>query len=389
MPEATCSSSRLYQLERPSSTSGLPVKYGFRVEHVVLQPTTMCNLNCDYCYLPDRAAKRLMTTEIAERVAAFASDSPTAIGLIWHGGEPLASGLNHFRLLLDCFENLREQGKVTHYVQTNATLVSPLWCDLFRSYAVRVGVSIDGPECLNGGRRDWAGKPTFRPTLRGISALRDAGLDFGLLAVITRPSLPYAAEIYQFAIEQKPKYLGFNVEETEGIHQAAVMPFNELVSFWRDIYRAWSANPSIEVREISRVLLHMELTASGLPSFYRDRIIDLMPTVDYAGNMTALSPEFLNGSSAFVLGNVALVPMETLVREGEKSPYVNAFLRGLELCRRDCQYFDFCGGGSASNRFFENGRLDCSETRYCQNRTKTLVDALLSVLGEEQNGFIA
>lgn len=44
----------------------------FRI--VVLQPTTLCNLNCNYCYLPGRDKQNLMAPAAAELIAA---PSPT------------------------------------------------------------------------------------------------------------------------------------------------------------------------------------------------------------------------------------------------------------------------------------------------------------------------
>ena len=38
--------------------------------YVVMQPTTLCNLDCAYCYLPFRAADRRMPVAVAEAVAA-------------------------------------------------------------------------------------------------------------------------------------------------------------------------------------------------------------------------------------------------------------------------------------------------------------------------------
>ncbi|MDH6464656.1 sulfatase maturation enzyme AslB (radical SAM superfamily) [Micromonospora sp. A200] len=37
---------------------------------LVVQPTAFCNLDCTYCYLPDRRSRRLMTIPVAEACAA-------------------------------------------------------------------------------------------------------------------------------------------------------------------------------------------------------------------------------------------------------------------------------------------------------------------------------
>ena len=36
--------------------------------YVIMQPTTLCNLDCHYCYLPHRALDRRMPVAVAEAV---------------------------------------------------------------------------------------------------------------------------------------------------------------------------------------------------------------------------------------------------------------------------------------------------------------------------------
>ncbi|MBX7268664.1 hypothetical protein KIF24_23340 [Micromonospora sp. Llam7] len=36
-----------------------------RFHTLVLQPTSFCNLDCTYCYLPDRRSRRLMSVPVA------------------------------------------------------------------------------------------------------------------------------------------------------------------------------------------------------------------------------------------------------------------------------------------------------------------------------------
>lgn len=68
----------------------------------MVQPTTWCNLDCAYCYLPLRRLKHRMPVRVAaaivESVAAFA-ETGGPIGIVWHGGEPLAVGPRHFGAL--------------------------------------------------------------------------------------------------------------------------------------------------------------------------------------------------------------------------------------------------------------------------------------------------
>src|SRR3712207_5396449 len=108
--------------------------------YVVMQPTTLCNLDCTYCYLPLRGADRRMSVEVAEAVAGPVNEwaRDRRFSVVWHGGEPMAVGREHFDRLLAPFDPI-----VEHHVQTNATLLDDEWCAFLADRGVRVSVSID------------------------------------------------------------------------------------------------------------------------------------------------------------------------------------------------------------------------------------------------------
>lgn len=161
----------------------------FSVEQIIIQPTSLCNLNCSYCYLPDRDKNRRMTLATAERVTQGITEINSVVEIVWHGGEPLSCGLNHFSQLVSLFERLQEQRIVHHGVQTNATLIDKRWCEFFRSHQFRVGVSLDGPPWANTRRVGWNDRPAFDNIMRGISHLREADIPFSVICVVGQNNL--------------------------------------------------------------------------------------------------------------------------------------------------------------------------------------------------------
>ena len=62
------------------------------LELLVIQPTPFCNLDCSYCYLPDRSNKRKMTHETLEKTFNWVFSSGLVrqpFTLLWHAGEPM------------------------------------------------------------------------------------------------------------------------------------------------------------------------------------------------------------------------------------------------------------------------------------------------------------
>ncbi|TDB77374.1 radical SAM protein [Micromonospora sp. KC721] len=347
--------------------------------YVVMQPTTLCNLDCVYCYLPLRAADRRMPVAVAEAVAA--SVNPWArsgrFSVVWHGGEPLAAGREHLAALMAPFGP-----EVEHHVQTNATLVDDAWCAFFAARGVRVSVSVDGPRERNGERVTRGGLPAYDRIVRGVEALRRHGLPFSALAVVSRPAPGFAAELYDYFLDLGCDVLGVNIEETEGVntrgnaHDAAAV-----TAFWAELVAAWRRAPRIHLREVEWSLRYAAAVLDGTADALLPRQLDPIPTVGHDGSVVVLSPELAGFHDPrygdFSSGNVLATPLAEILAGAAGTPWVGEFLTGVEACRSSCSYFGFCGGGHAANRYFEQGRFDGTETGHCRNSKIRLLEGVL------------
>ena len=182
--------------------------------------------------------------------------------------------------------------------------------------------------------------------------------------------------------------LGINIEENEGVNTRDACDDHHVIKqFWRELYCAWRANPLIEVREFVSVLSWMQATVTGDLRSADKR--DIFPTVAWNGDVVLLSPELLSameeGAQKFVIGNVVENGINALVSNPLNVGYVAEFSRGVANCAGECEYFSYCRGGQASNKYYETGALDSTETRFCRNSQKRLVDAVLEeVISHQQ-----
>jgi Arylsulfatase regulator (Fe-S oxidoreductase) len=347
--------------------------------YVVMQPTTLCNLDCVYCYLPARAVDRRMPVAVAEAVAAPANEwaRQGRFSVVWHGGEPLAAGRAHLGALLAPFDE-----SVEHHVQTNATLIDDAWCEFFAEHRIRVSVSVDGPRERNLERVSRGGRPAYDRVMAGIAALRRHGIPFSALCVVSRPAPGLATELYEYFLDLGCDVLGINIEETEGVNTRRNAHGAEQVSgFWAELVAAWRRAPRIHVREVEWSLRYLAAVLDGTEDRVLPRQLDPIPTIAHDGSVVVLSPELAGFSDPdygdFTSGNVLQTPLPDILAAAGRTRWVAEFLAGVESCRARCPYFGFCGGGHAANRYFEHGRFDGTETDHCRNSKIRLLEGVL------------
>ncbi len=370
---------------------------------VVIQPTPFCNIDCTYCYLPDRHVTRTMTVEVLDSIAAAVFESRllgARLTIVWHAGEPLAAGREFFARAFEAFaaRRLHPARVVTHSIQTNGTLITPAWIELFRRNDVRLGLSIDGPEFLHDrNRRTRDGKGTHARVMKAIDLLRASDYPFSAIAVITSDALDHPDEIFEFFASIGPTLVGLNVEESECAHPESSLRCADTESRLRGFYRRLlerqeESGRAVQFREFRQFLPLLD-DPGGAPERIASRSGGVVPfnivNFDVDGNFSTYCPELLGARAPeFADFRIGRVPADRL----DVMPERDVFLRmraqidaGVALCREQCRYWQFCGGGNASNKFFESGRFDVAETAYCRQHKQVLVDAVLDHV-EQQVG---
>ncbi|MFD4904469.1 cyclophane-forming radical SAM peptide maturase AmcB [Kitasatospora purpeofusca] len=365
-----------------------------RPNTVIVQGDTLCDLDCFYCYLPHRKRRTPMPVPVSEAVAHSIAEftdtaSPRPVEVVWHAGEPLAIGRTRLAELLVPFEPLRQTGLVEHSIQTNAVMITPAWCDFFTEYGFRVGVSIDGPAALNRHRVDRSGRPAFDRIMKGIGRLREHGIRFSAISVVSAESIGAPESLLDFMADLGCHSVGLNVEEREGVNTDRAVPTVEQArEFWRRTI-AWSrAHPGLIIREVDRLGAYLRAVRDGRQDDWDRTLIDPIPTVASNGDVVLLSPELAGITDPayedFRAGNVLEQSIGSMLDRAHHLRYVREFLTGLDECEATCQFFGFCRGAQAGNRYFENGRLDTTETDHCRVSRQALVTALSDTVREEQ-----
>ncbi|MBK8100735.1 MAG: GRRM system radical SAM/SPASM domain protein [Planctomycetes bacterium] len=364
-----------------------------RLQLLVLQGSPFCNLDCRYCYLPDRGNRARMTDDTLRAVLTRVLQSRIVgreLTIVWHAGEPLALPIAFYERAFAVVGGVvRATGspvRITHSVQTNATTLTPAWCEFLKQHDVRVGVSIDGPRELHDQNRvDRKGHGSFDRAMAGVALLRRHDVPFHVISVITRAAMDKPDELFAFYREQGLLRVGFNIEEQEGAHAHDHIGGDAVAAAWqRFLDRMWTLNAQaggpLVIREFNSMLAALRFGDDSMRA--QDNQAFAMLNVDWQGNAATWSPELLGlrhpVAGDLTLGNLVQQSLDELAEGPAFGPLHAAIEQGISACRQQCEYFRLCGGGCPSNKLAERGTFAATATAHCRLTRQVLADVVLA-----------
>jgi uncharacterized protein len=368
------------------------------VELLVFQGTPFCNIDCGYCYLPDRSNRSRLSLETVRATCRgrvrhrLIAEKPI---ILWHSGEPLVLPVAFYEAAFAAIEAELPGLAVQHSIQTNATLIDARWIDVFKRWQITVGVSLDGPPSFHDRhRRNRSGGPTSDRVLAGIGKLKQAGLPLRIICVLTRDSIEKPDELFAFFESLGADLVCFNIDEVGGPYRRSSHAHGDAASAFRHFLRRYFElvvrRRSIQrVRELTRGLMYV-FAAETQPS---DEAVPIRTlTVGHDGTFGTFSPDLLGLEhpkfGPFALGNVhderafADLPVHRRLIAMHQS-----IRRGIDACERSCGYFQVGQGGVPANKLGEHGTFEATETLACRFKRQAVADAVVDLLasGQMQN----
>ena len=367
------------------------------LELLVLQATPFCNLDCSYCYLPDRDDSSKMDFAVMQKAVERVLEANLAVReftVVWHAGEPLVLGVDYYEQAIRFIAELVPSDITVHHsIQTNAVLIDDEWCQFFQRHDIRLGLSIDGPEQIHDQfRKTRNGKGTHGKVTRAVNLLNKTGVRYYVISVLTDDSIQQADSLFHYFNELGCNYLCLNIEEIEGCNNHSLVLENDRYANYMEFLGRFQQlrlekNSSLRVREIDSVMSAVMNWQKGNPDEgvgHQENSPFKILNIDVNGNFTTFSPELLGFRDDFYgdmrLGNLFDMSIAECLKTPHYQRIAKAVQDGVSQCRANCDYFELCGGGSPSNKLAENGRFDCSETEFCRLQKKACVDFGLAEL---------
>lgn len=370
------------------------------VDLLVIQPTPFCNINCSYCYLPDRSNPNKISIETVSRIIDTLIIDKILNGhlsIVWHAGEPLVLSPSFYRPLFTLIAHkLQSSGiSVQHAMQTNGTLITQEWCDFIIEQDIRIGVSIDGPQPVHDANRKMRnGSGTFDKVIKGINLLKENSIKYHAIAVVNETSINNPKEFFYFFYANGFYELGLNIEEVEGVHERSAIfsdsLYEKVFLFYDSLFSLYlESDKHMRIREFDRCMdailrdpNHLDITKL-VAETHQNKPMAII-SIDYKGNFSTFSPELIGQKSKeysdFIFGNIHTSGFNSAVKKYLLKHITLEINKGIKKCKKECDYFHVCGGGAPANKYFENGTFNSSETKYCKFNIKVPTQIILTYL---------
>lgn len=357
----------------------------------ILKLTSICNLNCTYCYMfnlrdtryeevPNRMGLTTMMKTLEQIETYCHQQHLTEFEIILHGGEPSIWPYDCFVAFFAKVNEIRDNGVFLNLsMQTNAYRA---WdfrlLDLLRDNGVSLGVSLDGPAWINDKTRiTHRGGGSYSRIIENVEHLRAEGygaLLGGFLSVIQpelKPSeyyawmqsLPITKVDVLWPIEFNLDYPPWQDIGELSYSQAPV--YGQWLSQLFDLW--WDADdPAIEIRSFANTISLLLGSTKHIDSLVNDTLNMLVVNTDGAIEY----PDYLRGASASGIKSGLSVHHHSLLDCHQNDLFRILFDLGNSLpseCK-GCSQRGICGGGFLPGRTNAESTLSHHRSVLCYDQ---------------------
>ena len=343
------------------------LRFGLKPSGVYFNPTERCNLNCTYCYIPEkmrRDGKHMSEKQILKSLEILKTYFKTIMPkgskprIVFHGAEPL---LNKDAM----FAGIEKYGKDFIFgIQTNATLLDEETLDFIKARNISIGISLDAPvaSIANKTRKNWAGDGTYKQVIKAMEMLK--GYDaWSVICTVTNQNMRSLDKLVDFFYENEVPTCLLNVLRCTLPSSRGVKPTDATVAKYflaamdrtyelykktgRKLVVANFANILISILAPTarRLMCDISPCGGGRSFFALATNGDLFPCSEFIG-----LPEFKGG-------NLFRNDIEKVLESKPFKKVTGRKVEDIEPCNR-CAIRHFCGSPCPAEAHEMNGGMD-------------------------------
>lgn len=351
---------------------------------VIVKNCVDCDYNCSYCYTEEVHEGRTMDLKTAEimieKIVSHVGDR--TLYFVWHGGEPLLSGLDFFYGVAEITSRIKNV-EVINAIQTNASLVNQEFIDFCKKTGFKVSTSLDGPAAINDlTRKDKNGNGTFQRTMDAINMLKKSGIDISCVSVLHQGNIHKIEDIYYFFRDHKINFRANPIVKAgnalSNYNLLAISP-KEYGEAMCKLFDLWfeDDDPDIKVEPLMTIMGNI-LDDQVWGCNYQGKCLQSIISVTPEGNIYPCG-RFI-GDNEFELGNI--VECSSLEEVFNSDIFKRLSSRDATTVPgcKICEFKEICNGGCMITAHMAKGNIFDSDY-YCFGRKmlfKHMVERLQS-----------
>lgn len=334
---------------------------------VIVKPTYSCNFRCKYCYLSNETKQQSQlfdidfAKQVVQQLKVLLQDKPRRkLTVIWHGGEPMLWGIDNYRKIWAYMQQELTGCEVQNSMQTNLSLVTDEWIDLFLQYDVHVGFSLDGTQAIHDQQRVGIhGEPTFERIIANYRRCKERGMHIGCIVVGSKKHIGHITELYRF---MRDEGLGFKFnplfcsgEAQNNIDDYGITP-DEYAQMAIELFDLWYDDQQGKITESNFVEIASNI-ATGKPTGCmfsqncQDHFLAIAPT----GDVMPCGRFCDNDLLQYYYGNLHHETLaDILLRIKQTETYRRAEYIANSDCAK-CKWYHICHGGCLHDGFLASG----------------------------------
>lgn len=301
------------------------------------------------------------------------------VRLIFHGGEPLLASPDFYRKFVQSAQQILAPEVLPRFsMQTNATLISPEWLELFLELNIAFGVSLDGPAEINDANRvDHQGRGSYHKVTEAIEMARsDPKFDTlgrKALTVINLQSDPLLVYHHFRSLGFREIDLLFPDGTYDNPPPAVTVAGTDTpyADWLIPIFDEWfeHSDPTFSIRSfknIIRLILGSERSTENIGG-QKGRVV----VIETDGGIEPVSALKACGDGFTKAG---LNVLSCAIDEVYNSSHFKEYLAGPECLSHkciSCPIVRVCGGGYLPNRYKSENRFD-NPSVYCRDLMKLI-----------------
>jgi len=372
------------------------LRFNLKPSAVYFNLTERCNLNCDYCYIPERMRRSGEDMPLKQAIRSlrllksyFKATLPKGVRpkIIFHGAEPLLSK----DLIITV---IKEFGKDFNFgIQTNATLLDKDTIKFFTSRNISIGISLDGAtaKIADKTRSSWSKEGSYRRVSKAIKDLK--GYDsWSVICTITDKNFHGLNELVDFFHQHKVPTCLLNILRCTMPKSRSIKPDDlpaakYFIAALERTYQLYKkTGRKLVVANFANILI------SILAPTARRLMCDISPCGG-GRSFFALSPngdvfpcsEFI-GLSTFAGGNLFQDKIKDILKSKQFSLVTGRRVEDIEPCRR-CAIRHFCGSPCPAEAYEMNGGMS-QRGAFCEFYEEQVRFAFRVIADKKQDAFL-